>query len=133
MHRDVISDDIEHAGTGDPNGVPSDNTTLTEVIGGFAAHGFDAELSAEGDGVVRCRACGEAAPAERWVVSASHRLEGASDPADMLQVIGATCPHCGRGGTLVLGFGPNAGDDDVEVASALFVPPEAASFGWRRT
>jgi hypothetical protein len=54
-------------------------------------------------------------PASAIVVHELRRLEGASDPADMLAVAAIACPACGTRGTLVLTYGPEAtaGDDAV--------------------
>jgi hypothetical protein len=46
-------------------------------------------------------------------------VEGASDPADMLAVVALVCPICKTHGTLVVGYGPEAGPDDAEVLSGL--------------
>jgi hypothetical protein len=42
-----------------------------------------------------------------------------SDPADMVAVVAITCPVCGARGTSILGFGPNATEQDSEVLSNL--------------
>ena len=47
------------------------------------------------------------------------RLEGASDPDDMLAVVGLACPHCSAQGTAVLGYGPEAAAVDAEVLERL--------------
>jgi hypothetical protein len=49
------------------------------------------------------------------------RTEGASDPDDMLAVVGLTCPRCGTQGTAVLGYGPEADPDDAEIVVRLGV------------
>ena len=50
-----------------------------------------------------------------WTV----RLEGASDPADMLHVSALRCPVCGTGGAFVSPYGVNAGEADAAVLLAL--------------
>jgi hypothetical protein len=47
------------------------------------------------------------------------RIEGASDPADMIAIAAVKCPNCGTKGTAVLGFGPEADEDDAEVLRRL--------------
>jgi hypothetical protein len=37
----------------------------------------------------------------------------------MLIVIGARCPRCAAAGTLILGYGPNASEDDTAISAAL--------------
>ena len=51
--------------------------------------------------------------------SALGALEGASDPDDMILVIAASCPVCSTGGTVVLGYGPNASPEDADLIVAL--------------
>ena len=46
-------------------------------------------------------------------------MEGASDPADMQLVVGATCPSCAATGVLSLHYGPTAGEDDADVLVSL--------------
>ena len=100
-------------------GVPSDNTTLVSVLQALEDEGFTGQLIAESDARIRCGACGETLPATEFQVEAVRRLEGASDPDDMMIVVGARCPQCGEAGTLVLGYGPNAGEDDVAISRAF--------------
>jgi hypothetical protein len=47
------------------------------------------------------------------------RMEGASDPADMMAVVALECGVCGASGTMVLGYGPTASDVDSDVLRAL--------------
>ena len=55
----------------------------------------------------------------RFSMSSLRRLEGASDPADMMAVVAITCPICGARGTTILGFGPNSTEQDSTVLAAL--------------
>jgi hypothetical protein len=48
-----------------------------------------------------------------------HRLEGASDPADMLAIVGLRCPNCKTLGTVVLNYGPESPLEDADVLLAL--------------
>jgi hypothetical protein len=100
-------------------GVPSDNTTLSAVLAEFAAAGHDGQFEVVAADGVCCVACsGVSAPAE-YHVAAWRRLEGASDPDDMLSVVAVTCPSCDRRGALVLGFGPTAAADEAAVGRGL--------------
>ena len=51
------------------------------------------------------------------------RLEGASDPDDMLAVLALECPNCGLRGSLVLNYGPTATEEDAAVLLGLGNPP----------
>lgn len=77
------------------------------------------QFGATEDALVHCFTCGRDFPAAGIDASASRRLEGASDPADMLLVVGVTCPHCGTGGSLTLHYGPESTIEDAEVVRAL--------------
>jgi hypothetical protein len=52
-------------------------------------------------------------------MSSLRRLEGESDPADMMAVVAVTCPACAATGTLTLGFGPTSSAEDADVLHAL--------------
>lgn len=112
--------------------VPSDNTTLTSVLAGLAADGFTGHLHAIEGGNLQCGACGEVRPAAAFEVMSIRRLEGASEPDEMVSVVAAICPCCGGRGATVLGYGPSASGDDADVSVALssvtdHVPPDAAA------
>jgi hypothetical protein len=100
-------------------GVPSDNTTLVGVLQALEQQGFGSQLIPGPDATIQCGACGDTSPATEFEVDAVRRLEGASDPDDMMTVVGARCPRCGVAGTLVLGYGPNATEDDAAISASL--------------
>jgi hypothetical protein len=52
-------------------------------------------------------------------MSSLRRMEGASDPGDMMAVVAIECPSCQAQGTLVLGFGPAASAEDSDVLLVL--------------
>jgi hypothetical protein len=89
--------------------------TLIDLLDRFAAAGFTGQFDAR-EGGVRCLTC-RVTTAVR--VDALRRLEGASDPSDMLVVVALRCPHCGTRGTLVLSYGPDATPEDEAVLLAL--------------
>lgn len=92
--------------------------TLTDVIDAFARDGYGGQFT-EADSNVRCIACGVTSPPAAVELHELRRLEGASDPSDMLAVAALTCPNCGTGGTLVLNYGPEATPGDGEVLAGL--------------
>ena len=101
--------------TSTPAGAPSDYDTLTAVLARLADDGFDGEADAVEGGTVRWRRCRHEAPAGEIDVHSLRRMEGASDPADMLAVMGVTCPVCGDKAALVVHYGPEAGPADADV------------------
>ncbi len=98
---------------------PSDNTTLTEVLAGYEASGFDAPLTVVEGGSIECNSCGFTVAAKEYTMHSVRRLEGASDPDDMVAAVAVTCPSCDAQGVLVLGFGPMASAEDSDVLVAL--------------
>ena len=105
--------------TADPPGAPSDGTTLAAILAALERDGFVGQFGAIDGGGVMCFACHRPTPAGNVEVECFRRLEGASDPDDMLFVAGVRCTRCGQRGTLVLGFGPEASQQDVDVMTAL--------------
>lgn len=102
-----------------PGSQPSDNTTLASVLDGYRSDGFDADFSAEAGAMVRCGRCASTVEARGMPMHSLRRLEGASDPADMIAVVATSCPVCGAEGTLVLAYGPMASEEDADVLAAL--------------
>lgn len=112
------SDDSAATNRPEP-GAPSDNTTLTAILAGLDDQGFGAQFVVRDAAEIECLACRNVSPASRFVVRRSRRLEGASDPDDMLHVVAAMCPVCNVGGTVVLTYGVNASVEDGDVSLAL--------------
>jgi hypothetical protein len=99
--------------------VQGEAVTLLSVLDHFAALGFTGQFDAQAGAVVRCLTCRQGTAAAEMDVEDLRRLEGASDPSDMLAVAAMRCPHCGARGTLVLNFGPEATAEDDDVLQAL--------------
>lgn len=105
--------------TPDEESVAMGADTLVGVLRQASEDGFDAQLIAQHDGTVECESCGETSPASSIEPVRDHRLEGASDAADLMLVVEARCPACGTGGVLTLGYGPNASAEDEAVLADL--------------
>ena len=103
-----------------PSG-PKYGATLTEIIATLEAAGFTGQMASREGGMIQCLTCRQESPASDFRLQAMRRTEGASDPADMLAVVGLTCPKCETQGTAVLGYGPEADPDDAEVMVHLGV------------
>jgi hypothetical protein len=95
------------------------DATITDVLEGYAKGGFDSSFVVTDDAELECVECGTVSPPEAVVMSSLRRLEGESDPADMVAVVALTCPACGARGTAVLGFGPMATPQDSDVLKGL--------------
>lgn len=100
-------------------GTPSDNVTLTELIDALDADGYSAQLLPREGGAVECSNCGTVTAAGDLEITTARRLEGASDPDDMVTVYAAHCPACRAGGTIVIGFGVNASAEEADIHRAL--------------
>ena len=85
----------------------------------YEGQGFTSQLGARPGGRIVCFSCHFEAPAEEFELVSLSRTEGASDPDDMLAVAALKCPQCQCQGTLVLNYGPEAGEDDVDVLKRL--------------
>lgn len=92
-----------------------DDMTLREVLRGFEERGYTGQFAARDDATLECFTCRQRVKAAEAKADALHRLEGASDPADMLAVLALACPACGARGTAVLNYGPEATPEDAEV------------------
>ncbi len=99
--------------------VQGEAETLTDVLRELEGQGFTSQFAAQPGGRLRCIECGHEFVPEHATVDTVRRLEGASDPDDMLAVLPVTCPKCGARGTLVLAYGPEAPLEDSEVLVAL--------------
>ena len=62
-----------------------------------------------------CFTCRNESPASALRVETLRRLEGQSDPDDLLAVVPLTCPHCSTRGTLVLHYGPESTPEEADV------------------
>lgn len=100
-------------------GTPTDSNTLTELIATFEMEGYRGQMAARPEGCVFCSGCHQEIDAAEMQLDALERMEGASDPADMLAVVALVCPICDTHGTLVVGYGPESGPDDAEVLARL--------------
>jgi hypothetical protein len=102
-----------------------DASTLSSVLAAAERDGFAGDFvvrSGARDAAIQCDACGTSSPAGSFERSWRWRLEGASDPDDMLDVSALHCPVCGAGGTLVTPFGSQMSAEEADVSTALARP-----------
>jgi hypothetical protein len=97
------------------------------VLHAYDEKGFNGELAVRGDGAIECLTCRRVQPARSFDARALRRLEGASDPDDMLAVAALVCPNCGARAALVLNYGPLASAEDAAVLRDLDEPPPPSS------
>jgi hypothetical protein len=96
-----------------------DAQTLREVLDDFESSGYQGHFAARENSQVECLACHQLVAAKDVGLDALRRLEGASDPDDMLAVGAVRCAHCGCLGTLILNYGPEATPEDTGVLLGL--------------
>lgn len=98
--------------------MPAD-PSLVDVLAELDADGWSGQTMPLEGGRIRCLTCREEFGAEE--VSADHvrRLEGVSDPGDMVIVVPVPCPNCATKAVLVAHFGPDASPEDSDVVAAL--------------
>ncbi len=104
-----------------PDSTPAYGATLGEILATLEAEGFTGQMAARPAGRIICLTCRQESDAAEFDLQVMRRTEGASDPDDMLAVVGVACPKCGTRGTAVLGYGPDSDPDDAEVVAGLGV------------
>ena len=102
--------------TNDP---PGDEPTISDVLEGYAQGGFSSSFDVTDASTLECHECGAVSSPGDVSMSSLRRLEGASDPDDMVAVVAITCPACGARGTVILGFGPTAAPEESDVLKEL--------------
>jgi hypothetical protein len=106
----------------DLTGVAQDAETLLEVLADNDRRGWSTQFVARPGAAIECEDCHNHFAAAETRALELRRLEGASDPDDMLAVAAIECPHCGHRGSLVLNYGPTASTEDAAVLLALRDP-----------
>jgi hypothetical protein len=101
------------------DGVARGAKTLLEVLARYTRAGWSSQFAARPGGVVECESCHHSMAAAEVPVLELQRLEGASDPDDMLAVVAVECPRCGLRGSLVLNYGPTATEEEADVLLGL--------------
>lgn len=104
-------------------GVARGAETLLDVLARFTRKGWSSQFAARAEGSVECESCHHVVSAPDLQVLELRRLEGASDPDDMLAVVAVECPNCHLKGSLVLNYGPTATPEDAAVLLGLEDPP----------
>jgi len=93
--------------------------SVSSILRTLAEEGYDTQFVPHPKSTLHCGACDTASPAGRFRTEEERRLEGASDPDDMVLVVAAACPACGARGSVVLSYGPQSSPEDADVLAAL--------------
>lgn len=107
-------------------GVARDASTITDVLAAYESAGYNGQFIVRPEAVLECTNCRAGFPGSAAKIDALRRLEGASDPDDMLVIVALVCPRCDAHGTVVLGYGPAASEEDAAALVDLdrAPPPE---------
>ena len=105
---------------------PTD-TPLSAVLARLGEQGYTGHFATRDQGAVECLTCRTTAPAGSHHADEVTRLEGVSDPDDMVVVAPLRCASCGAQGTLVLNYGPEASAEESDVLLALDREPHEAT------
>ncbi len=101
-----------------PATYPAD-TSLAEVIADLESNGFDAQFDVDDEsGECTCASCGSTSSPEVITIHHARRVEGASDPAEMSNVLALSCPTCGQRGVVACRYGPEASAGEGLLLSA---------------
>jgi hypothetical protein len=93
--------------------------SLLGILATFRDEGFTYDFATRAGGMVECGQCHVPHRADTLELHRLERLEGDSDPAEMLAVCAVACPSCGIRGSLVLTFGPESTREDDDVLELL--------------
>jgi len=101
-----------------PPANPSD-ASLAAVEARLREDGYTGQFRAQEGGNLLCLTCRGTFRASTRNADEVRRLEGASDPADMLVIVPLVCPVCDTAGTLVANYGPEASLEEAQVLRAM--------------
>src|SRR5262249_30666128 len=95
----------------DLTGVARDAQTLADVIARLEQAGYRSQFAIPREsppdaGRISCLVCRTQSHPPDVRVDALLRLEGASEPDEMLAIAALVCPQCGARGSLVVNYGP---------------------------
>jgi hypothetical protein len=96
-----------------------DAQTLTAALHALEHAGYTGQFKVLEFARVQCLTCRDEFDGRDAAIESLRRLEGVSDPADMLAVVALTCPGCEAKGSLVLGYGPDASLEESQLLVAL--------------
>ncbi len=109
-------------GSFEPESTAAD-PSLVGVLAELERAGWTGQFMAVAGALIRCLTCRTDFPADEAAADQVRRLEGASDPADMVIVVLLICPSCATRGTLTAHYGPEASGEESDVVAALARTP----------
>lgn len=109
----------------------SGGMSIADALREFELRGYIGQFVIRGGGAVECQKCGASHRPAEVPLEAMRRIEGVSDPADMVFVGALRCPECGLTGTATIKYGPAAGADDAAALRGLDNQRSAATLTHR--
>lgn len=88
--------------------------TILEVLRDFETRGYEGQFATREGGAIKCFTCGARNEPDHVKMDSLRRVEGVSDPADMVLIGALRCPACGVRGTATFKYGPGAPPGDGE-------------------
>lgn len=93
--------------------------SIDDALREFEGRGYVGQFVVRPGGSIECTACHHQHEPKEVPLESMLRIEGSSDPADMVLVGAMRCPECGSTGTAVVEYGPNADADHGRVLRAI--------------
>jgi hypothetical protein len=109
-----LSSFLDAADVGEARQIPTELDDL-------ASEGMRARFRVIPGARIRCESCQETLPAKKFEVLDVRRLEGVSDPADEVAVVGMRCPNCNAYGSCTFSYGPMASAEDQDALIELAI------------
>jgi hypothetical protein len=88
--------------------------TILEVLRDYEERGYQGQFAAREGGVMKCFSCGARNEPTQVRMDSLRRVEGASDPADMVLIGALRCPGCGAKGTATFKYGSDTTPADSD-------------------
>ena len=105
----------------------SGGLTIADALREFEARGYVGQFVIQPGGSVECTVCGEKQSPRKLPLESMRRIEGASDPADLVFIGALRCANCGARGTAVVPYGPQATPESAHVLRELEDARESAA------
>lgn len=97
----------------------SGGLTIADALREFEDRGYIGQFVIRDGGAVECQSCHAQHRPKEVALEAMRRIEGVSDPADMVFVGALRCPRCEATGTATIKYGPAAPAEDAIVLREL--------------
>lgn len=101
------------------NEIMTAGATIDDALRWLHRTGHRGTFYVRGPDAIECGSCHHSSAPEDVSLEGLFRIEGESDPADESVVAALLCPSCGKRGTEVFYYGPQAPAEHAAVLGAL--------------